>query len=132
MNVVLGADLLFFEQSHDGLLGLLGRMLAGKDEPYARTGQWGAVLLSFPFFCFGFTHTEGTAFLLQPSRGGALERFVARAEVEVEMAVGGAGRVWEVTECGLVEEGAVGEEDGLRLLQLRRRRPKADAAAPPT
>lgn len=67
------------------------------------------------FFC-----STGVAYLLQPSRGGALERFVARAR-----GGGAQGPRWDVAEEAIAggevdqqpEENK--ENDRLRLLQVR-------------
>ena len=67
-DLMLGADILFFEAHHQALLQTLDRYLR-----HSHTGT------------HTHSHTQGAeAWFLQPSRGGSLERFVASAREEEE------------------------------------------------
>lgn len=121
VDVVLGADLLFFEDFHAGLLDLLASVLRPDEGKGERLGCGSIYPLAMPFNHFTTFCSPGEACLLQPSRGGALERFVARAR-----GGGVQGARWDLVEDGT--EGAVvdeqqlrarSENDRLRLLQLR-------------
>lgn len=126
VDVVLGADLLFFEDFHPSLLDLLSSVL----RPDGGTESRGCAdrrCITFRLLHLAVLLT-GVACLLQPSRGGALERFVARAR-----AAGGQEAEWEVVEeaIGPLTGDGVWEqqehqqqkeeekEDRLRLLKLQ-------------
>ncbi|TFJ85298.1 hypothetical protein NSK_003721 [Nannochloropsis salina CCMP1776] len=84
-DLIVGADVLFFERFHDALLKTLSLYV---------------------------NPAGGEVWLLQPSRGGSLERFVSRSQEH-----GG----WEASHTNVVGHRHSPDTDALVLLKLRRR-----------